>query len=50
MGAKPGTFTFWINTLSNNGLYGDTPRSAEATVVDPPKGWTVQQTETDDYQ
>ena len=49
-GAKPGTFLFWVNTLSNNGLYGSTPRSAAATLADPPKGWTVNTTHTDDYQ
>jgi len=48
-GVKPGSHTFMINTLSNNGLYGSTPRSAGATLPDPPDGWTVQATETCDY-
>lgn len=48
-GAKPGTFLFWVDTLGNNGLYGSTPRSATATLADPPKGWTVDSTQTDDY-
>ncbi len=49
-GAKPGEFLFWVNTLSNNGLYGSTPQSATAILAEPPKGWTVNTTETDDYQ
>ncbi len=50
-GPKPGDFTFWGNTYSNNGLYGTTPRSANASILDPPDGWTVQGslTETCDY-
>lgn len=50
-GVKPGDFTFWGNTRSNNGEYGVTPRSATASLVDPPDGWTVQGglTETCDY-
>ena len=48
-GVKPGVHTFWVNTLSNNGIYGETPRSASVTLIDPPDGWTVADTETDDY-
>jgi hypothetical protein len=48
-GVKPGSFTFWCNTLSNNGQYGATPRSASVTLKDPPDGWTVQDTQSDDY-
>jgi hypothetical protein len=48
-GVKPGSHTFLANTLSNNGLYGATPRSAGAVLQDPPDGWTVQATETCDY-
>jgi hypothetical protein len=50
-GVKPGSHTFWANTLGNNGLYGETPRSATVTLKDPPDGWTVQagETVTEDY-
>jgi hypothetical protein len=48
-GVKPGTHTFWCNTLSNNGLYGATPRSATVSLFDPPTGWSVVDTETCDY-
>ena len=48
-GVKPGTHTFFLNTLSNNGQYGDTPASAEATLIDPPDNWSVTNTETCDY-
>jgi len=48
-GVKPGSYTFYANTLANNGLYGETPRSASASLKDPPDGWTVQHTETNDY-
>jgi hypothetical protein len=48
-GVKPGAFTFWCNTLSNNGTYGATPRSASVTLKDPPDGWAVQDTQSDDY-
>jgi hypothetical protein len=51
VGVKPGTHTFWCNTLGNNDVYGDTPRSATAVLRDPPDGWTVQsgETQTEDY-
>jgi hypothetical protein len=45
-GVKPGSHTFLINTLGNNGIYGATARSASATLIDPPDGWTVIATET----
>jgi len=48
-GVKPGNHTFIANTLSNNALYGGTPRIAAAALKDPPDGWTVQATETCDY-
>jgi hypothetical protein len=48
-GVKPGTHTFLINTLGNNGEYGESPKSASATLVDPPDGWTVMATETCSY-
>jgi hypothetical protein len=50
-GVKPGTHTFYANTLANNLQYGDTPVSATATVVEPPQGWTIAggDTQTCDY-
>jgi len=48
-GVKPGEHTFWINTLSNNKKYGITPQSATVSLIDPPDGWAVQETETCDY-
>jgi len=55
-GVKPaptGGFTFWCNTLGNNGLYGDTPRSATVShnaLKSPPDGWTYSAIdETEDY-
>ncbi len=48
-GVKPGSHTFWANSLSTNGEYGATPRSASATLIDPPDGWSVTNTETCDY-
>lgn len=48
-GVKPGSHTFWANTLSNNGKYGASPQSASVDLQDPPDGWTVQSTQTSDY-
>lgn len=48
-GVKPGTHTFIANTLGNNGEYGETPRTAAATIIDPPDGWSVTDTETCTY-
>ncbi|MEW6670235.1 MAG: phage tail protein [Thermodesulfobacteriota bacterium] len=48
-GVKPGTHLFIANTLSNNGSYGDTPRSAAVVLKDPPDGWAVQATEACNY-
>ena len=48
-GVKPGNHTFYANTLSNNAGYGATPRSASVSLLDPPDGWAVQNTETCDY-
>lgn len=48
-GVKPGIHSFWCNTLANNGVYGDIPRSTTVTLIDPPQGWAVQNIETCDY-
>jgi len=48
-GVKPGSHTFYINTLANNNQYGDTPRSTSVSLPEPPIGWTIQNTETCDY-
>jgi len=48
-GVKPGDHTFWANTLRNNDQYGDVPVSKTVSLIEPPDGWTVQHTETDDY-
>lgn len=45
-GIKPGTHLFFANTLSNNGIYGDTPVSETVTLIDPPDNWTIQNTTT----
>lgn len=47
-GIKPGTYTFLLNTKGTNGLYGETPSSA-SVVIQIAKGWTTDQTFTDDY-
>lgn len=49
-GVRPGNHTFWVNTYSNNGNYGASPQSASVTLIDPPDSWTLQNTETCDYQ
>lgn len=43
-GVKPGDHLFYANTLSTNGYYGQYPRSASCSLLDPPNGWTVQET------
>jgi hypothetical protein len=49
-GVKPGAHTIFANTKATNGQYGATPRSAYASLPDPPDGgWAVFDTETDDY-
>lgn len=48
-GVKPGDHTFYCNTLSSNGNYGSTPRSATASLPDPPNGWSVSDSDTCDY-
>lgn len=48
-GVKPGDHTFFVNSLANNGEYGDTPRSTAVSLPEPPSGWTVTDTETCDY-
>ena len=40
VGVKPGSHTFWCNTLGNNGVYGETPRSQSIVLKDPPDQWT----------
>ena len=40
VGVKPGNHTFFCNTLANNGVYGETPRSASIVLKDPPDAWT----------
>ena len=40
VGVKPGSHTFFANTLGNNGVYGETPRSQSVTLIDPPDAWT----------
>lgn len=50
VGVKPGLHTFWVNTLGNNGLYGANPMSATVTLPDPPDGWGLITTKTEDYQ
>ena len=41
-GIKPGVHTFWCNTLSNNGIYGEVAVSAVVvTNIDPPKSWVA---------
>ena len=48
-GVKPGTHTFFCNTLSNNGLYGETARSAGVILTEPPDGWSITHTETENF-
>lgn len=47
-GVKPGSHTFYLDTLGNNGQYGDTPQSATVALPEPPPGWTIVGTETID--
>jgi hypothetical protein len=49
-GVKPGSHTFFANTLGNNGLYGETPRSAAVSLIGPPDGWDIINTETCEYE
>ena len=39
VGVKPGSHTFFCNTLGNNGVYGETPRSQSIVLIDPPDAW-----------
>ena len=48
-GVKPGDHTFMANTLSNNGVYGATPRSAVVVLQEPPDGWAEQANDLCDY-
>jgi len=48
-GVNPGSHTFWCNTLSTNGEYGETPVSAAVSLLAPPDGWSQADSETDDY-
>lgn len=47
-GVKPGAHTFWLNTLATNKLYGATPRGVAVTLKDPPDGWAVDGSFTND--
>jgi hypothetical protein len=51
VGVKPGTHTFFCNTLGNNSVYGSNPQSASITLKDPPDGWTEDAVSpfSDDY-
>jgi hypothetical protein len=40
-GVRPGTHIFYADTLSNNAVYGEVPRSATAKVPTP-KGWSQE--------
>lgn len=42
-GVRPGTHIFYADTLSNNAIYGEIPRSATASVPTP-KGWSAEGT------
>jgi len=48
-GVKPGSHTFWCNTLGTNGEYGETPVSAAVSLLAPPDGWSISDSKTDDY-
>lgn len=48
-GVKPGNHTLFVNTRSQNGLYGATPVSAYLTLAEPPDHWTVAETSAGDY-
>lgn len=45
---KPGIHSFAANTKGTNGIYGETPRIATAT-IESPKGWSSYTTFTNDY-
>jgi len=49
VGVKPGSHTFFCNTLGNNGRYGSSPKSASATLRNPPDGWAIMATSNIDY-
>jgi hypothetical protein len=49
LGVKPGSHTFWASAYSNNTKYSSNPVTAGATLSDPPDGWSVQHTRSDDY-
>lgn len=44
-GVKPGDHIFYANTLSTNGQYCETPKSASVSLPEPPTGYTVQATD-----
>ncbi|WP_041281517.1 phage tail protein [Desulfocurvibacter africanus] len=48
-GVKPGMHVFWAATRSNNGKYGETPRSAALAMPEPPMGYMVEQAFACDY-
>jgi hypothetical protein len=43
---KPGSHTFYCNTLGTNGLYGASPVSAAITLPDPPDDYTLSTSKT----
>ena len=43
---KPGSHTFYCNTLGTNGLYGASPVSAAVTLPDPPDDYTLSTSRT----
>ena len=43
---KPGSHTFYLNTLATNGLYGASPVSAAITLPDPPDDYSIITTKT----
>jgi len=49
-GVKPGSHTFGVNTLSNNGQYGGTPRFTSVYLPEPPTGYSIVHSFTCDYQ
>ena len=48
-GVKPGTHSFWANTLGTNGVYGDTPKSATVVIPEPDYAYTENYTAQPDW-
>lgn len=40
-GVKPGTHSFFVNTLGTNSVYGANPQSETVALQSPPDGWSV---------